>query len=59
MYEKANTKISLTLKKAEILSGLGELVDNKQKFWIKEKLVDEVVFLIKLYRKLMVKNRVR
>ena len=33
----------------EILSGLGELVDEKQKIWIKNKLKEEAIFLIKVY----------
>lgn len=32
----------------DILSGLGELLDNKQKAWVKEKLRDETIFLLKL-----------
>jgi len=31
-----------------ILSGLGELIDAKQKIWVKEKLISEVIFLLKL-----------
>jgi len=37
------------VKKTELLSGLGELLDNKQKAFVKEKLQDELVFLLKLY----------
>lgn len=49
-------KVAKGVKKSEILSGLGELVSNKQKYFIKEKLVDEVVFLLKLYQSKMVEN---
>lgn len=31
-----------------ILSGMGELLDSKQKLWVKEKLRDETIFLLKL-----------
>ena len=31
-----------------ILSGIGELLDAKQKIWAKEKLLSETVFLLKL-----------
>lgn len=37
------------VKKTELLAGLGELLDNKQKAFVKEKLKDELVFLLKLY----------
>lgn len=38
-----------SLKKTELLSGLGDLLDNKQKDWVKEKLVEEAIFYLKLY----------
>lgn len=31
-----------------ILSGIGELLDEKQKAWVKSKLKDETIFLLKL-----------
>lgn len=37
------------VKKTELLAGPGELLDNKQKAFVKEKLKDELVFLLKLY----------
>lgn len=37
------------LKVGDLLSGLGELVDEKQKNWVKEKLLKEVVFYLNLY----------
>lgn len=37
------------VKQAELLQGLGELLDNKQKAWVKKKLKDELLFQIKLY----------
>ena len=33
----------------DILQGLGELVDSKQKIWIKEKLLKELIFNLQLY----------
>lgn len=37
------------IKKNELLAGLGELLDNKQKDWVREKLIDELVFYLDLY----------
>ena len=37
------------VKKTELLAGLGELLDNKQKAFVKGKLQEELVFLLKLY----------
>jgi hypothetical protein len=42
-------KKTKTIKPAALLSGLGELVDEKQKMFIKEKLKDELLFNLKLY----------
>lgn len=39
------------LKAGDLLSGLGELVDEKQKNWVKEKLLKEVTFYLNLYLK--------
>lgn len=33
---------------ASILEGMGELLDNKMKAWVKEKLIKETIFLLKL-----------
>lgn len=38
------------VKKTELLAGLGELLDNKQKAWVKEKLCGELLFFIRLYQ---------
>lgn len=32
-----------------ILSGLGELLDTKQKYWVKENLIPDTIFLLKLH----------
>jgi len=37
------------IKKTELLAGLGDLLDNKQKAWVKEKLQDELLFQLRLY----------
>jgi len=31
-----------------ILDGLGEFLDNKMKAWVKEKLLEETIFLLKV-----------
>lgn len=47
--KKAQDKI-MRVKKTELLAGLGELFeDNKQKAFVKEKLQEELMFLLKLY----------
>ena len=38
----------LEIKKNELLGGLGELVDEKQKFWIKNKMIDDTIFQLRL-----------
>lgn len=40
------------VKQTELLQGLGELLDNSQKAWVKEKLKDELLFQIRLYLKM-------
>jgi predicted nucleotidyltransferase component of viral defense system len=47
---QALTKV-VKIKRNQVLQGLGELVDNKQKAWAKENLIKDTVFLLKLYRK--------
>lgn len=37
------------VKPSDLLAGLGELLDNKQKAWAREHLQDELVFRLKLY----------
>jgi len=36
------------MESRDILAGLGELLDNKQKAWAKEKLINDTIFLLKL-----------
>jgi hypothetical protein len=36
------------LSNHNILSGMGELLDEKQKTWVKSKLISETIFLLKL-----------
>jgi predicted nucleotidyltransferase component of viral defense system len=38
------------IRKNQILQGLGELLDEGQKDWVREKLVQETVFYLKLFR---------
>lgn len=45
------------VKKTELLAGLGDLLDNKQKTWVKEKLTGELIFQLKLYLETHKKNR--
>ncbi len=47
--EQAILRIS-NIDKRYILHGLGELIDAKQKAWVREKLVDETVFYLRLYQ---------
>lgn len=37
------------VKKAELLDGLGELLDEKQKVWVRENLQKEAIFQLNLY----------
>ncbi len=39
------------LDKINILHGLGELLELKQKAWVKEKLLSELIFLVRIYAK--------
>lgn len=45
---KAQTQVK-KVKKTELLAGLGDLLDNKEKAFVKEKLQDELIFFLKLY----------
>jgi len=47
--ESAAKKVS-EIDKRQILQGLGELLDEKQKEWVREKLIDETVFYLRDYR---------
>ncbi len=59
LKEKTGLSLAQALKKAqslvkkvkptELLAGLGELLDNKQKAWAKEHLQDDLIFYLKLY----------
>lgn len=54
---EAVKKVS-ALKSVEILQGLGELLTESQKSWVKEKLIDETVFYLRVYQKLSENNPV-
>jgi len=47
-FEKAKIQVK-GIKKTELLAGLGELLDNKRKDWVREKLIDELLFCLDLY----------
>ncbi len=49
-------KIVGKVAKNRILDGLGDLLDNKQKIWAREKLVDDTLFYLRLYQDLMKKQ---
>ena len=49
--EQAIKQVS-EIDKKQILHGLGELIDAKQKIWVREKLIDEAVFYLRLYQKM-------
>ena len=40
-------QIIRNLALASILSGLGELIDNKTKDWVKKNLIEDTIFLLK------------
>lgn len=44
------------IKKTQLLSGLGELLDSREKVWVKDKLVEELVFQLELHKKLYSKG---
>lgn len=49
--EEAQKRIK-DLKKTELLAGPGDLLDNQQKAFVKEKLIDELMFQLKLRQSL-------
>jgi len=46
--EKAKIQVK-GIKKTELLAGLGDLLVNKRKDWVREKLIDELLFCLDLY----------
>jgi predicted nucleotidyltransferase component of viral defense system len=48
---KKAQKLVSGVKRNQVLSGLGELLDEKQKVWVKTKLIEETIFLLRLYEK--------
>lgn len=48
--QKVESQVKL-VKNTDLLAGLGELLDNKQKSWVREKLQEELLFQIRLYLK--------
>ncbi|MBU3979457.1 nucleotidyl transferase AbiEii/AbiGii toxin family protein [Patescibacteria group bacterium] len=65
--EKANLSLEVVLEKAikrvgdvsknQLLRGIGEFIDNKQKAFVKEKLQDELIFYLRLYESEYVKKQ--
>lgn len=49
---KQAIKVVRTIKPNRLLAGMGELVDAKQKVWIKTRLVGETVFYLRLFNRL-------
>lgn len=41
------------IKNSQLLSGIGELITNKEKIWVKNKLKPEVIFLLKNYQSIL------
>lgn len=56
--EKAQNQAK-AIKKTELLAGLGDLLDNKQKTWIKEKLIEEIVFQLRLYQETHINSNIK
>ncbi len=54
-FAKAQKNIAV-VKKSELLSGLGDLLDIKQRDWVREKLSDELLFLLRLYEDNLLKS---
>lgn len=44
------------IKKSELLSGLGDLLDVTQRNWVRDKLTDELLFLLRLYEESLPKD---
>ncbi len=65
--EKSNLSLEEALKKAikrvgdvsknQLLRGIGEFIDNKQKVFVKEKLKDELIFYLRLYESEYVRKK--
>lgn len=52
-------KLVASVKPTELLAGLGELLDNKQKAWVREKLIAETLFQLRLYEDIHIRSRRR
>ncbi len=46
------------INKSQILEGLGDLIDAKQKAWVKEKLIEETVFNLHLYQEAYISENI-
>lgn len=54
--EKAKNQVQ-GIKKTELLAGIGDLLDNKQKDWVRNNLVNELIFYLDLYRSELTKKK--
>lgn len=52
-------KLVASVRPTELLAGLGELLDNKQKAWVREKLIPETLFQLRLYEDIHIRSRHR
>lgn len=48
-FLKMSDYLEKNKNKLNILSGLGEVLDKKQKIYVKNKMIDDLIFLLKLY----------
>lgn len=48
---KMSIKKTKEIKPEQLLQGLGDFLDEKQKYWVKNKLKEEIIFLLNLYLK--------
>lgn len=52
-------KILKKIDSGQVVQGLGQLVDNKQKDWIKKNLLEDTIFLINIYKEFTKKGEAR
>ena len=53
--KKAQNRVA-AVKKSELLSGLGDLLDVKQRDWVRKNLVNDLLFLLRLYEDNLLKH---
>ena len=52
---KMSIRKTKDIKSEQLLQGLGDFLDEKQKYWVKNKLKEETIFLLNLYLKTIAK----